>query len=971
MERNFKEIEERLAKGWEDAGIFEADPIKGKPKTFITFPFPYMNGPLHIGHALTSTRCDVYARFKRMQGYNVLFPWAWHLTGEPISGAALRVKKGDREQIKIFKEMDGVPDEELEKFTDPEYIASYYIKESKQSIKQLGHSIDWRREFHTTELHPQFNKFIQWQYLTLKEKGYVKKGTHPVIWCPNCLSPTGDHDRLKGEGATPVEFTLLKFKFEDAYLPAATLRPETIFGVVNMWLNPDVDYVKLKVGSEKWIVSRQAAEKIKEQKEDVAEIETVMGKEMIGRYCTHPISKEDILILPAAFVDPDNSSGVVMSVPSHAPYDFVALKDIQKDPESVKKYNITKEMLDSIKPISLIEIDAFGEHPAIEISDRMKIKDQNDPRLEEATEIIYRAEFYKGILKENTGKYAGMKVMEVKKMLVADFEKIGVADRMYEVSEEVICRCNTRNIVKILKNQWFLKYSDEEWKDRVREALNDMIILPHDARSNFEYTIGWLDDKACARKGGLGTPLPWDREWKVETLSDSTVYMAFYTISKFVNEYKIKAENLTKEVFDFVFLGIGDISKIAENNNLDEELLKEMKAEFDYFMPVDFRNSAKELIPNHLTFYIFHHVALFKKDKWPRIIGVNGMISIEGDKMSKSKGNFVTLKNALSKYGADTTRATLLYSSEGMKDPDWRFKSAMDISKRLDAFYDLALQIIEMDGEPGTGSARDESDANQPKPPAAFSLKRQIDRWILGRLQGHIKKVTDDYENVRTRSAFQTAFFDIFKDVRWYMRRDVPQKEILNHVLDVWVRLLAPCIPFLAEDIFSKMGGNGFLSVSRWPEADESLLNEEAETGERLIEKTAEDIDSILKVTKIKPKKIVIYTSPIWKWQVLEIVRGLEKPDMKRVMERAMKNDELKSKGKEISRYVTDLLKNITKIESRKRIDEYMVLSEAVGFFSREFGCEVEIFPAGKRDIFDPLNKKNQAAPMKPAIYVE
>jgi len=171
-----------------------------------------------------------------------------------------------------------------------------------------------------------------------------------------------------------------------------------------------------------------------------------------------------------------------------------------------------------------------------------------------------------------------MKVSEVKKTLVADFEKTGIADRMYEVSKEVICRCNTKNMVKILKNQWFLKYSDEAWKDRVREALKDMTILPQDARANFEYTIGWLNDKACARKGGLGTPLPWDREWKVETLSDSTVYMAFYTISRLVSEYEVKAENLTKEVFDFVFSNAGDPSKIAKNSGLTScQLISEIR----------------------------------------------------------------------------------------------------------------------------------------------------------------------------------------------------------------------------------------------------------------------------------------------------------------------------------------------------------------------------------------------------------
>ena len=177
---NFHEIEEKWVKKWEESKIFEANPNK-KKKIFVTFPFPYMNGPLHLGHAFTSARVDIYARFKRMQGYNVLFPWAWHITGEPIAGAARRVKQGDEIQLRIFREIDKVPDEELQKFTDPEYIAKYYIRESRETLKRFGHGIDWRREFTTTSLHEQFNKFIEWQYLTLKERGYVKREL--IQWC--------------------------------------------------------------------------------------------------------------------------------------------------------------------------------------------------------------------------------------------------------------------------------------------------------------------------------------------------------------------------------------------------------------------------------------------------------------------------------------------------------------------------------------------------------------------------------------------------------------------------------------------------------------------------------------------------------------------------------------------------------------------------------------------------------------------
>jgi leucyl-tRNA synthetase len=966
---DLREIEEKWTRKWVEEGTFEADPIPDKPKCFVTFPFPYMNGPLHLGHAFTSTRVDVYARFQRMRGYNVLFPWAWHLTGEPITGAAERVAKGDESQIRIFREMDGVPEEELKKFVDPEYIARYYIEESKRSIQELGHSIDWRREFTTASLHPQFNRFIEWQYLKLREKGYVVKGTHPVVWCPNDQSPTGDHDRLRGEGASPVEFALLKFPYDGAFLPAATLRPETLFGVTNLWIRPEADYVRIRLGGEEWIVSEEAAEKLIEQKEGMERITAVKGSELVGKRCRHPLTGEEVLILPAAFVDPGNASGVVMSVPSHAPYDYLALRDLQREPAEGGKYGISAEELKEIRPISIIRVPSLGEHPAIEICEKMAIKDQNDPKAEEATETVYKEEFYKGVLRGNTGEYAGMEVREVKKRLVADFEERGIADRMYELSEEVVCRCSTRCVVKVLKDQWFLDYSDEGWKKRVKNALEKMRILPEEARANFEYTIDWLEAKACARKTGLGTPLPWDREWIVETLSDSTVYMAFYTLAKHINEQGIRAESLTVEVFDCLFYGEGDPEEIGRRNGIDPGVLEEMRGEFEYWMPVDLRNSAKELVPNHLTFYLFHHVALFPEEKWPKAIGVNGMISVEGEKMSKSRGNFVTLKRALERHGADATRAALLYASEGLRDPDWREKSAREMENRLRAFFDLALQGLETE---------------------ALEGDRHIDVWLLSRLQRHLREAEEAYESLRTRSAFQSAFFDLWKDVKWYLRRDRPNGKVLREVLDVWVRILSPYLPALCEELWSRMGGEGSVAFAPWPEGGEDAVNLEVELWEEVIGRIVEDIENILKVAGVKdPKKIVLYTAPGWKWEVLEALWDLR--ELKGAMGKVMAVEALRKRGREASKYVEELRRDLSGFEYRvtthltghpppllddpsglKRMaeKELPILQEARGFFEKEFGCPVEVYGAeGKA--YDPLRKRGKARPLKPAIYIE
>jgi leucyl-tRNA synthetase len=218
--------------------------------------------------------------------------------------------------------------------------------------------------------------------------------------------------------------------------------------------------------------------------------------------------------------------------------------------------------------------------------------------------------------------------------------------------------------------------------------------------------------------------------------------MAFYALAKFINTREIKAEVLSKEILDHIFLGRGEASALSRKYGIGEALLEEIIGEFEYWMPVDLRVSGKDLIPNHLTFFIFQHTALFSKDKWPRAVGVNGYVRVEGEKMSKSKGNFITLKALLQEYDSDVVRAALLYSAEGMRDPDWRTKSVRDMKSRQRAFRTLVENILSQEG--------------------SEMETRSIDAWLLSRIQRHIMCATQAYENLETRSAFQAGFFDIW-----------------------------------------------------------------------------------------------------------------------------------------------------------------------------------------------------------------
>jgi len=956
-----KLIEEKWLRCWEEAHIFEADPDPKRKKMMVTFPYPYMNGPLHVGHTFTATRVDVYARFKRMQGYNVLWPWAWHWTGQPLLGASERVAKGDEAFIRVLREVDGVPEAELKKFVEPLYMAEYYTKEGRAAARAIGFSVDWRREF--TTVMPTYQKFIEWQYIILSEKGFVSKGTHPVVWCPKDKSPTGDHDRQIGEGVTPEEYVLIKYQLDEhTFLPAATFRPETIYGVTNMWINPDAVYVEATVNQETWIISQDAAVKLTEQERKVQVKRTFKGKELIGKTFTNPVTKANFPILPGWFVDPKQATGVVYSVPAHAPYDWLALKDLQEKPEPLDEFHVNHETVKQIKPISLIKVEGFGEFPAIELVKQMGVKDQHDPKADQATKELYKKEFHGGILNKNCGPYAGRLVREVKDALIRDFKEKGIADSMFDLPQQVVCRCMTPCVVKVLSDQWFLNYSDAEWKQKAKEAIASMKIYPQTATPWFITVIDWLKEWACARTTGFGTPLPWEKGWIVETLSDSTVYMAFYTINKHIREHGIKPESLTRDFFDYVFLGKGNAKTISKATGIEAEILTAMREEFLYWYPFDLRVSAKELVPNHLTFCVFHHVALFPPELWPRAIGVNGMLMIEGKQMHKSKGNFITMKGAVERYGADATRCALLLGAEEMDDPDWRSDNATDVQGKLEAWSRFAEDLCNSAKKKNMG---------------------HLERWLQSKLQKRIKTVAVNLDELKTRTALQVAFFETWNDFRWYIQRKASADAgALRESVEVWIKLMAPFAPFVCEELWSRISATGFVSLAEWPKVDEKKHDPIAEENETLLIDLIADTFNVLKATRITPRRIFYYTAAAWKRRVFNKV--LEKAEtgevkMGEIMREISADPSLKSHMKEAAALVPRLTKNLNKFSVDRQAsllqiretDEKEVVSNALEFLKNRFSSDVTVCNEESGDKYDPKQRAHMAIPTQPAIYIE
>ena len=942
MEYDPQDLEERWRARWAEEGRYEPDPGDGE-KTFVTVPYPYPSGGMHIGHARTYTVPDVYARYRRARGDDVLFPIAWHVTGTPIVGAVERLKKGEASQMESLQQAFGVPDADLESLETPMGYARYFIEEAASSYKRgmqsLGLSIDWRREFTTND--ERYSKFITWQYETLKERGLLEKGLHPVKYCTEQENPVTTHDLLEGEEVEYQEYTLVKFQAGDRVFPMATLRPETVRGVTNAFVDPAEEYVEASVDGERWVVAREAVEKLSLQDHDVRVEREVDGDELVGERVENPVTGDELTIFPAGFVDPDSGTGVVMSVPAHSPDDYVALQEVRADAERLYEYGIGTEEVEGIEPVPILSIEGYGEIPARDAVEEAGITDSDDPRLAEVTKELYSREFHAGRLSEAYGEFGGEVVEDVRDELAATYRETGAFDAMYDFPEPVVSRAGGK-VVVAYQDTWFLRYNDPEWREKTHRAVSRLDAIPENTREQYDHTIDWLNEWPCIRNYGLGTRLPWDDEFVIEPLSDSTIYMAYYTIAHRLAE--IPVEELDREFFDALFYGADAVEEP------DERALS-LREEWSYWYPVDYRCSGNDLVPNHLTFFLYHHAELFEEPEWPGGITVMGMGLLEGEKMSSSKGHVVLPGDAIGEYGADTVRFFLMNSAEPWQDYDWRAEEVESTRRGLERFWNRAGELID-----GPEGERD--------------LER-IDRWLLAKLQETVGAVTEAMERFETRTASQTAFYNVEEHLRWYRRRtdlDRPgARWTLRRVLETRLRLLAPVVPFMANELHERLTGEP-AEAAPWPEVESEFESETVQAEESLVASLTDDVTEVASVTGESPERIDVYVAADWKQGVFERVVETG-PDVGRVMGEVMSDPDLRERGDEVNQLVQDLVEVVRgrsddELATLVSLPEREVYAEAREFFEREFDATVRIVNEEAADD----EKASQARPLRPAI---
>lgn len=952
LRRNEVEIQ----KLWEEAKVFESDASDEKKEKFlVTFPFPYSNGHLHIGHAFSLTKSVFRAQFERHLGKNVLFPFAFHCTGMPIQAAANKLKteieqfgcpprfpeedpevraqmeaeikaeadakaakqdksKGSKSKL-VAKTGTGivrqwnilmkmVPEDEIPAFVDPLHWLGYFPPIGVEHMKHFGAGVDWRRSFITTFVNPYYDAFIRWQFNVLREKGKILFGKRNNVYSIVDGQVCADHDRSEGEGVGPQEYVLIKLKVlqpdhgqdrhkkmeafldkygeKGVYMVPATLRPETMYGQTNCFVLPEGDYGAFFIDAvdQVFIMSERSARGLSCQtykdnqyftKEfgKISCLEQFKGDELLGLPLKAPNAiYEKVYTLPLTTISMGKGTGVVTSVPSDAPDDYIALKTMKDKPDYAAKFGIAPDMVDPFDVVPIIEIEGYGDKSAVFMCEKLKIASSNDKvKLAQAKDETYLKGFTSGIMK--VGPYAGCKVSEAKPKIKEEMIASGDALLYFEPESKVVSRTNDECVVAAT-DQWYLAYGEESWTQAVKNhILDDKKFNAYDAaaQQKYEYTVDWLQEWACTRQFGLGTFLPWDKQWVIESLSDSTIYMAYYTIAHILqgennlegdstkSPGKIDPADLTDNVFNYIFR----TAPMPSNCNIPPEVLEKCKREFRYWYPMDLRVSAKDLIPNHLTMALFNHAAIWdnEPDLWPKGYYTNGHVLVDAEKMSKSKGNFLMMDETVNNFSADATRFACADAGDSIEDANFSRETADSVILSL---VNEDIWICETLANPDLRTGSD---------------MKFMDNVLINEVNRAINSTKDCFTRMQFREGLQKCWFEMLlarNEYRtWCQDSGLSMhKDVISKWCEALVIMICPICPHWSEKMWKQMGKNGFAVKTSWPVADEEdkILSRQA--------KFLRDALKSFRATVGKAKKVSDHSSvlvtdayPEWKAKVL------------------------------------------------------------------------------------------------------
>jgi len=387
--------------------------------------------------------------------------------------------------------------------------------------------------------------------------------------------------------------------------------------------------------------------------------------------------------------------------------------------------------------------------------------------------------------------------------------------------------------------------------------------------------------------------------------------------------------------------------------------LEQMRADVEYWYPLDINLGGKEHMTVHFPAFLMNHVAIMPERHWPQGIFVNWYVIGKGGKISKSKGGAQPIPGAAELYGVDSLRLYYAHIASPFADVEWDEESVENYKAKMER---IPKTVDEMKAHICKGEMDD------------------IDKWLVSRVNSRISTIRKCMMDLDLRLLANEVYFEMYNDLRWYARRGGCNGDATKRTIDTWVRMMAPITPHIAEELWERIGGKGFVSTAAFPEKVDVELDVQVEQAEEYLKSVMADINEILKVTGIKASAIYLYTTSAWKQTVYEM--GLRMAQRKEInvpglTKAVMADPAIRSKGKEASDFARkvaeDLIKRSQQDLDRLSVsfDEVRYLKNAAAFMTSELGCDVFIYSADDPEIKDPQRKARVAQPKRPAIFVE
>ena len=646
---NFKEVEKKWQKYWEDKHTFEAKNGTHEKHYYILVEFPYPSGAgLHVGHARVYTATDVLARMKRMQGYNVLYPMGWDAFGAPAEQYAIKMHVHPKE---VVKKNIGV---------------------FKSQMQGLGLSFDWTREFSTTD--PEYYKWTQWQFIQFYKHGMAYKAKTKVNWCPTCKMVLSNEDAAGGvcercgssviqkeksqwmlrmsdyaerliDGLKDTNF-LEKVKLgqknwigkstgvevdvdikDGGKFSIFTTCIETIYGITFFVIAPDGELIKElmpRVTNKEEVMAYIEETKAKSNLERTDLNKSKTGCEVKGVKAIHPITKEEVPIFLGDFVLGDYGTGAVMAVPSHD----------ERDYEYAVAHNLPK--------IVVIDGGDTSSH-AFEKQDYLG----------------------KGCTLINSAEFTGLTVEEAKE---------AITDKLVE--QKIARRVNN--------------YKMRDWVFGRQRFWGEPIPMIYCDN------CGWVPES----EENLPVVLPDVTEYEPTDNGESPLAK----IEEFVNCKCPKCGRDAKRETDTMPQWAGSswyfLRYMDPKNKEEFASMDAMK----YWGQVDYYDGGSEHTARHLLYARFwvqmlYDYGLTPKSEmiWTRV--AHGMVlGSNGEKMSKSKGNVINPDDMVKEYGADTLRTYEMFMGDYQMDAPWSTETLKGCKRFLERVAKLGTKLNEKTG---------------------------------------------------------------------------------------------------------------------------------------------------------------------------------------------------------------------------------------------------------------------------------